>query len=225
MNYFLIKIQASHTSPIMAKSQSAQSSPMKAARATRAMVSKGSSSMIPRVPSIPGIPGMSTMATSSSVDVPDGVRSQLQVIEIASLSLQALFALILYHYVTRLERIGCECAQDNTRLFIQYYSLALFAVVVIKMAILLTGSESTYLAFSAVMAPILLVSTVVYVIYVIKYINRLRREKCQCSATVSRTVIYVYAIIQAIGFAYVALVLLSLLIVLFMTWSSRVLRV
>lgn len=160
--------------------------------------------------------GMESMKMGDTSDVVSA-HGQLKVVELSSLVLQALFALFLYHYVTRLERIGCECAIDRTRTYIQYYSLGLFAIVVIKLALYLSGSESTYIAFSAIIAPFLFVATVVYVIYVIKYINRLRREKCKCSATISRAVIYIYAIIQAIMFAYLALVMLSMIIVLLMS--------
>lgn len=148
------------------------------------------------------------------------MHSHLRVVELTSLGLQALFAMYLYHYVTRLERIGCECSADQTRTYIQWYSLALFAVVVIKLALMLSGSEAAYTAFSTIMGPILMIATVIYVIYVIKYINRLKREKCACSATVSRTVIYVYAIIQAIMCAFLALTLLSIIIVMFMGTSQ-----
>lgn len=148
-------------------------------------------------------------------------HSHLRVVELTSLAVEALFAMYLYHYVTRLERIGCECSEDRTRTYIRWYALVLFAIVLVKLVLMLTGSDSMYIAFSAVMAPLLLVSTIVYVIYVIKYIHRLRREKCACSATVSRTVIYVYAIIQAIGCALVALRLLSLAIVLVIAVARR----
>lgn len=148
------------------------------------------------------------------------MHSHLRVVELTSLGLQALFAMYLYHYVTRLERIGCECSADRTRTYIQWYSLALFGVVVVKLALMLSGSEAAYTAFSTIMGPILLIASVIYVIYVIRYINRLKREKCACSATVSRTVIYVYAIIQAVMCAFLALTLLSIIIVLFMGTSK-----
>lgn len=165
---------------------------------------------------------MSPRRTHTAVSFPpspsglsEQIRSHLKVVELSALGVYALFALFLYHYVTRLERIGCECAMDNTRDFIKYYALGLFGVVVVKLALLVAGADEAYRAFSVVVGPIMMVATVFYVVYVLKYINRLRREKCACSDTISRSVIYVVGIIQAIIYASLALILLASIIMMF----------
>lgn len=139
----------------------------------------------------------------------DEMRGHLQAIELVALAVESLFAMFVYHYVTRLERIGCTCAMDGWRTYIQWYALGIFMVVIVKLAIMLSGSQQAYRMFSLIVAPVTLVFTVVYVVYVIRYINRLRREKCACSATVSRATIYVIAIIEAVLMAIVGLGVLA----------------
>ena len=113
----------------------------------------------------------------------------------------------ILNYLIRLERTGCECAMDWRRT----YMIAFLALsILITIFALASGSKMPF-AIPALM-PVL---GLLYVIFVIQYINRLRREKCECSESVFRN------IMEILAYIYVLILILTVVIVAIALFSGK----
>ena len=106
----------------------------------------------------------------------------------------SVFMIVVYilflTYLFKLEKIGCECAMDWRR----YYIMIFFVLNVILMSLTLTlGHYATY-QYQLVMG----VLNILNIIFMIQYTHRLKTEKCECSASETREIMYHYSIISAI---------------------------
>lgn len=133
-------------------------------------------------------------------------------IGLTSIAASIIYATYIHHYVIRLERIGCDCATDFRRAYIQWYTLALIVIGIINVALRITGGDLGLSIVSMVLSPIMLAATIVYVVFVIQYINRLRREKCRCSESIARAILYIVTIIHVTLLCLLALVFLSMVL-------------
>lgn len=130
-------------------------------------------------------------------------------------------------YLRRLESIGCECAMDFRRTYIQVYLIiSLINAGVIGLFTLATGTqimqaaESTHTALViglSVWSVIMFIAGVVYIVFAMQYIHRLRNEKCDCSRSVTRDV---WEVVLYIKIALMALSLLLLLLA-FSMWGIQ----
>ena len=136
-----------------------------------------------------------------------GVYAISQVISII------LFAYILT-YLVKLERIGCECAQDWRRKYIIFYSILIIALALYDLSVIVLHKDplSHISAISLFRAPVILALGIVFVIAAIQYVNRLKREKCACSDTYARLILLIVAIIDAAVFSIVGLLMLASII-------------
>lgn len=129
-------------------------------------------------------------------------------VAIASVLTSVIYAIYIHHYVVRLERIGCDCAADFRRTYIQWFTLALIVIGLINIALRLTGGDIGLAVLSMILSPILFAATIVYIVFVIQYVNRLRREKCTCSDGIARSVLYIVTIINVTLACLLSLVIL-----------------
>lgn len=129
-------------------------------------------------------------------------------IGVLSVAASVAYATYIHHYVTRLERIGCDCAADFRRTYIQYFTLALIVLGVTNISMLLVGNRLGLAILAAVLSPIMFIATIVYAVFVIQYVNRLRAEKCKCSEGMARAILYIVTIINITLASLVALVIL-----------------
>lgn len=112
--------------------------------------------------------------------------------------------LLILRYLLTLEKIGCKCAMDWRRDYIMFY---LGLLIVFSLVNLFLTPDVIPLLQSS-----MFVLGVLNVVFVLQYVHRLKKEKCECSASVYREVMYILAVINA--FLY-ALILLLLVIALF----------
>lgn len=129
-------------------------------------------------------------------------------IGVLSVTASVAYATYIHHYVTRLERIGCDCAADFRRTYIQYFTLALIVLGIINISLLLMNNRTGIATVSAVLSPVMFIATIIYAIFVIQYVNRLRAEKCRCSEGMARAILYIVTIINVTLACLVALVFL-----------------
>lgn len=110
---------------------------------------------------------------------------------------------LILHYLLRLERIGCQCALDWRRDYILFY-LGLLVVL-----------SLVNLFFSPYVASMFQFSMFVLglfnVAFTLQYVHRLKEEKCACSLSVYREVMYVLAVVNAFLYGLVFLFLLLML--------------
>ena len=110
----------------------------------------------------------------------------------------ALFInLYILYWLVRLERIGCQCAMDWRRYYI-------IAFMILNILFALFGMKRSDVMGNVIYG-VWLVLVVLNIVFVLQYVHRLKKEKCECSAGLARDVMYVIAIINT------ALIFLSLI--------------
>jgi hypothetical protein len=107
----------------------------------------------------------------------------------------------ILNYLVRLERIGCACAMDWRRTY-----MIVFLIMSILISIF-TVASGTKAPMALAMA--LPVFGLLYIVFVLQYINRLKKEKCECSASVFRNIMevlaYLYVLLMLLGFVFFAM--------------------
>lgn len=121
-----------------------------------------------------------------------------------------IIELLILRYLVHLEQIGCRCAMDWRREYIIFF-IAL-TVVYALVSLFMGPQQIPVIQFT------LFILGILNVIFVIQYVNRLKKEKCECSESVYREIMYVIAIIRA---ALYGLMLLLLILLLFSMMSYQ----
>lgn len=133
------------------------------------------------------------------------------VYKLASLISIVLFAYLLT-FLYKLEKTGCECAKDWRRTFIIGYCIY---------TILLAAAQffnMNYRGITFMLAPISFALSIMFIVFTLQYVHRLKREKCSCSDEMGRAVLYIVAAIDASVFAIVGLmIIINALLFMFMT--------
>lgn len=129
----------------------------------------------------------------------------------------SVFMIVVYiiflQYLFKLERIGCECAMDWRR----HYIIFFFILNVIVMSFTLTmGPYATY--------PVQLVLSllnILNIVFMVQYTHRLKVEKCECSASQTREIMYYYSIISAVILVLVFIIAILKVANLYAMMSTR----
>ncbi len=135
--------------------------------------------------------------------------------------LSLVLQMYLMGYLIRLESIGCKCAMDWRRSYMMFFLSANVILNVANLGLLLSsgGRATLFTSFGPVgvaLAGLLWLAGILFMVTALQYTSRLRREKCECSDALARTVLRVVAIIQAITLTLTVLLVLmaiSLLLV------------
>jgi hypothetical protein len=98
--------------------------------------------------------------------------------------------LFIIKYLLDLEKTGCKCAMGWKRTYILGFTIAIILYGIL--APFLEGGLLVLvkLAFA--------IASIVFMWAVITYINALKKEKCECSASMSREVLFYWAILWAL---------------------------
>ncbi len=110
---------------------------------------------------------------------------------------------LIVKYLINLEKIGCECAENWRRKFIIFYLIFVLAYSVI--IILVPQTLPPIIQF------VLLSLGVANIIITIQYVYKLKKDKCECSESIMREILYFIAIFNALLF--ILLVVLSILLI------------
>lgn len=137
--------------------------------------------------------------------------SKMAVWNLFALLVSLLLNVYIIEYVRRLERTACECAVDWRRRYAVVYLAILIAYEVV---ITLLSFTRPALAASliAALSPFLLVALVLYLVFSWQYVERLRREKCACSAELARDVWRLVLVIQIALLAFAAAMMVLVLV-------------
>lgn len=115
---------------------------------------------------------------------------------------------LIVNYLVKLESMGCECAMDWRRNFIVFF---LVLSIVYTLSSFFIDKDSLPLLQS-----IMVITGIINVILALQYINRLKKEKCECSESLYRDVLYLVSIFNAILYS----LLIVLLIYFFFSMAS-----
>lgn len=100
--------------------------------------------------------------------------------------------ILIVKYLFDLEKIGCDCAMDWRRSYIIFF---LIISIVNAFASLFIGVHNV-----PVIQTIFFVIAVLNVIFTLQYVARLKKEKCECSESVYREVMFIVSIVNAVVF-------------------------
>ena len=128
-------------------------------------------------------------------------------------------------YLYRLESIGCKCAMDFRRTYVIAYlivSLVYSAAVGVLMYLFRKSSlpvDSKVPAITlGVLSLVMLLAGILYIVFGLQYIERLKEEKCECSEDLARDVW------QVVLYIHIAFLVLMVLLILtsYSAWGYKV---
>lgn len=103
--------------------------------------------------------------------------------------------LVIIQYIRNLEATGCECSQDWRRTYIFWY-IAISAIYIILQTLTFAVDYpllKTIVSIYGMIPLIWLVATVIFVVFTLQYVNRLKKEKCACSMAAGQNVLRIVA--------------------------------
>lgn len=126
-----------------------------------------------------------------------------QYISFAFVAIAVVINLLILHYLLKLEKIGCECAMDWRRNYIMFFTV--LSILYAMIAPVIGESVGPFVQ------TIFIVLAILNMVYVIQYVYRLKKIKCECSESVIREVMFVVAIINAVVYTFLLTTLIFLL--------------
>jgi hypothetical protein len=122
----------------------------------------------------------------------------------------ALSSVIVY-YLYSLQTLGCECSLTGKRTYILGFNSFLIAFNLF--ALLMGGVQgmaALYQKFPVlyIVLLVLIAGTVANVVFTLEFIDEMKRKGCACSDSVYRDIMYILALIQAVTWSILGLVIL-----------------
>lgn len=129
-----------------------------------------------------------------------------------SLIVSIILFIYIISFIHRLETIGCMCAEDWRKTFILFYSIYIITVY----AIILFRNNTT---IGIILSPLTFGLSIMFIIFTLQYIHRLKNEKCTCSNTLERAILYLVAAVDAVVFAVMGIQVLFMALIYMINYS------
>ena len=142
------------------------------------------------------------------------------IVAIVMLSTIVLYAYML-NYIFKLETVGCECAKDWRRDYIQYYLLLLIVYVVVLLCVMTMGDMRTMVMINLRITVIMFILGVCFIVFTLQYVHRLKTIKCKCSEGTARDVLQIVATINAVILGITVLKMIAFAIMLSIVLMSK----
>ena len=125
------------------------------------------------------------------------------------LGMSLVVSLVLYafllNYIFKLETMGCECAKGWRRDYIQYYLMLFVVFIVVQIGVLTMDGIESLVGLNASLFGIMFVLGILFIVFTLQYVHKLKEIKCECSEGAGRLVLEVVAIIDAIFYGLMVL--------------------
>ena len=131
--------------------------------------------------------------------------------EFGIMSLSMVMPALILYYLNKLETIGCKCAMNYKRTYIMHYTI--FNLGFGAASLVSGGRLIDYIEKSSFAIPIILVLAVAgitNIVFTLMYVEELKKDNCECSESVFRTMMYILSIIGAVVWGLVIVLLLML---------------
>ena len=121
------------------------------------------------------------------------------------------FPIINIYYLYSLETLGCQCSLTAKRNYILGFN---FFIVAYSLFTIMMGGPNNVLSFYNkypwlyVILFFMVIGTVVNLAFTIEFVNDMKQKKCACSDSVFKDIMYVVAIIQAVIWSILGVVIL-----------------
>jgi hypothetical protein len=130
-------------------------------------------------------------------------------------------------WIHKLDTINCACSESYMRTYIKYYLYVFipFICIDILMSIYILTSNLSILDFAnntlyniyRNIRAVVSIFTIINIVIVIIFINKLKEINCECSEDIVREVYWIYNIVQA---CYFAIAFLIIIVGMLMVFSS-----
>jgi hypothetical protein len=155
--------------------------------------------------------------TNRTANLEDKIMSSMRIPALVSSVILIVLYLVMFDYVRKLEGIPgdpanppCPCSEGWRRTYIFWYIIASIFIILMNSIIFMFDIKGPLTIVMGVIAAIYQIATILFVIFAIQYVNRLKREKCECSEAVGRN------ILQVVSWFYVVMWAVVLVSMLFM---------
>jgi len=127
------------------------------------------------------------------------------------LGLQFGLQLLIIRYLFQLEEQGCECALTTQRTYILSFLVLNFIVSLLHIFtnVFEKAKDNT---IGSLFMSLYSVAGIANIVFIIQYVNQLKARQCDCSESVYRDMMYVYAIMDAIVLGMAVLLVLYVLL-------------
>jgi hypothetical protein len=124
------------------------------------------------------------------------------------------FAGAIIYYLKQLETIGCKCSMNYKRTYIMYYHIFSIAVGFITLLSGISGGNiAEYIAKTSFAIPLIVLLTtagITNVVFTLMYVEELKKDNCECSESVFRTMMYILSIIAVVTWVLILLLGIAL---------------
>ena len=117
----------------------------------------------------------------------------------------------IVYYLFHLEKIDCKCSLTFQRNYIYYYTIILFIINLVNLFFHDKLKELSLLLLPLNL--ILLIAGIINVVYIIEYVEDMKKQNCKCSDSMFRDLMFIVAILQI--FAWLLIVLTTMYIIAF----------
>lgn len=114
-----------------------------------------------------------------------------------------IIQVLIIHYLLRLEKIGCKCAMDWRRSYIIFF---MFFSILYTLSIFFINRDAL-----PILQMLMTVLGLMNVVFTLQYVHKLKKEKCECSASIYREVMMVVAIFNAILYSSLLIIIIYFL--------------
>lgn len=117
-----------------------------------------------------------------------------------------LSSLIIY-YLVSLERLGCACAMNFKRNYILGYNAFYITYAIVSLFMGQQGIFQLHQKYPLLwlISVLQFIGAIVNAVFVIQFVNELKREDCACSDSVYKDVMYISSILAAIVLGFTIL--------------------
>lgn len=129
------------------------------------------------------------------------------------LGLQFGLQLLIIRYLFQLEEQGCFCALTNQRTYILSFLVLNFIVSLLHVFTNVFEKAGDNMLGSLFMS-LYSIAGVANIFFIIQYVNQLKARQCECSESVYRDMMYVFALMDAIVLG------MAMLLVLYVVLTS-----
>ena len=156
------------------------------------------------------------------------LKAEYSTVELVTLIIILIINVNALLWINKLDTMNCACSESYMRTYIKYYLY--FNIVIISIDLLLniylyTGNilpfelvhNPLYGIYSAIKS-VFFIFSVINIVIVIIFINKLKELNCECSEDIRREVYWIYNIILA---CYICIVIFLAMIGLFAMLSNK----
>lgn len=144
----------------------------------------------------------------------DSMSTSLRVISILASIAGIIFWIFVWRYLRNLETIGCECAETRARKFLFAFTGVIIVALLCLMVIMATDTAKYFSKPIILVGILMIICEFIYAVVGIRYVNYVRRIKCECAKSRVQSIWYIFLIIMVVFVSMFFLEIIALVIMI-----------